>query len=88
MLYEVITIACDTTIFDLRANSLALLFAGCENWQIVEIGAIASDSITPTNVLSAMSGAWLVPVRLGWITGNVDKPTNGHNGKSTVTFQT
>jgi len=81
------SIACDTTIFDLRANSLALLFAGCENWQIVEIGAIASDSITPTNVLSAMSGAWLVPVRLGWITGNVDKPTNGHNGKSTVTFQ-
>lgn len=81
------SIACDTTVYDLRANSLALLFAGCERWQIVEIASITSGSVVPSNVLSEMSGAWLVPVRLGWITGNVDKPTNGHNAKSTVTFQ-
>ena len=81
------SIACDTTIYDLRANSLALLFAGCESWQVVEIASITSDSIVPANEVSATSGAWLVPVRLGWIVGNVDKPTSGHNAKSNVTFQ-
>lgn len=80
------SIACDTTIFDLRENSLALLIAGCDNWQIVEIGSIDDDSIEVTNDLEAIARAWLFPVRLGWVVGNIDKPTNGHNGKTTIAF--
>ena len=81
------SINCNTSIYDLRANSLALLFGGCGQWQIVEIGAITGTYIAPTNVLTAMKGCWLLPVRLGWIAGNIDKPTNGHNAKSTLTFE-
>lgn len=81
------SINCNTSIYDLRANSLALLFASCGQWQIVEIGTITGTSVSVTNVLTAMKGCWLLPVRLGWIGGNIDKPTNGHNAKSTLTFE-
>lgn len=82
-----ITIACDTTIYDLRAESLALLYTGCDNWQIVEIATLDAVSIVPYNELVAMRGAWLIPIRLGAIVGNVSKPTNGHSGKTSLTFE-
>lgn len=81
------SIACDTTLHDLRTNSLALLYAGCDKWQIVEIGTITGTSINVTNDLSYMAGCYLMPVRLGFVTGNIDKPTSGNNGRSELTFQ-
>ena len=82
-----VSVSCNTSLYDLRANSLALLFVNYESWQIVEIVSKTSNSITPLNSLSAMNGAWLIPIRLGWIAGNIDKPTNGHNGKTSVMFE-
>lgn len=81
------TIACDAVFYDLRANSLAMLFAGYDNWQIVEISSIASNSISVSNSLVEMSGAWLLPIRIGFISGSIDKPTNGHNGRVELNFE-
>lgn len=80
-------INCNTSLYDLRASSLALLYSSPDVWQIVEISTTTSTKINVANDLSGITGAWLLPVRLGWIVGSVDKPTNGHNGKSYVTFE-
>lgn len=80
-------IVCDTTNYDLRDESLAMLYAGCDKWQVVEIASAEPGQINLLSNVNGFVGAWLVPVRLGWIAGTVEKPTNGHNGKSTLTFE-
>ena len=80
------TIACNTSLYDLRESSLAFLYVGPDNWQIVEISTKTGSLINVSNDLAYMNGAWLMPARKGWIQGNIDKPTNGYNGKSSLTF--
>lgn len=77
---------CNTLLYDFRPQSLAMLYNVCGDFQIVEIDEVFSDRITLLYDTEYTSGAWLMPVRRGWIQGNVDKPTNGHNGKSSLTF--
>lgn len=81
------TIACDTTNYDLRSQSLALLYAGCDKWQVIEIATAETGVITLLGGVTGVVGAWLLPVRLGWIANTIDKPTNGHNGKSQLIFE-
>lgn len=82
----VAAIACDTTMHDLRTNSLAFLFNG-SSWQIVEISTIAAGSVTPNIALTAMQQAYIMPVRLAHITGDIQTTTTGYNGQSQITFQ-
>lgn len=81
------TIACDTTNFDLRADSLALLYRDSTHWQVVEIETVSVGSVELYSAADALTGAFLMPVRLGYIAGNVDKPSNGYNAKSKMTFE-
>lgn len=80
-------IVCDTANFDFRDESLALLYAGCDKWQVIEIASVEPGQINLLSNVNAFVGAWLLPVRLGWIANTVEKPTNGHNGKSTLAFE-
>lgn len=81
------SIVCDTDNYDLRPASLAMLYAGCDKWQVVEISTVEAGQINIASDVTAVVGAWLLPVRLGWISDTIDKPTSGHNGKSSVTFE-
>lgn len=81
------TIACNTSLYDLRASSLAFLYAGPDNWQIVEISTKTGSLINVSNNLAYMNGAWLMPARLGWVADKIDKPTSGHAGKSSIKFE-
>lgn len=81
------TIACDTTNFDLRADSLALLYRDSTHWEVVEIETVSVGSIELYDAAASLTGAFLMPVRLGYIVGNVDKPSNGYNAKSKMTFE-
>lgn len=81
------SITCDTTLYDLRANSLAFLYAGPESWQIVEVSTKTASSVNVSNDLFYMKGAWLMPVRLGWIADKIDKPTSGYAGKTSLKFE-
>lgn len=80
-------ILCNTSIYDLRANSLALLYSSELSWQVVEISAINVDSIDITTDVDLINGAWLIPIRLGWVSGGIDKKINGHNGSTSVSFE-
>lgn len=80
-------IVCDTANFDFRDESLALLYAGCDKWQVIEIASVEPGQINLLSNVNGFVGAWLLPVRIGWIANTVEQPTNGHNGKSTLTFE-
>lgn len=77
---------CNTLLYDLRPQSLAMLYNVCGDFQVIEIDEVFSDHVTLLADTEYVAGAWLMPVRKGWIQGNVDKPTSGHNGKSSLIF--
>lgn len=79
------SLACDTDSYDLRANSLALLYRP-DGWQLLEISAVASGSITFTATAGAIIGAFLVPLRLGYIASNIAHSTSGYKSKFKVSF--
>ncbi len=81
------SITCSTTLYDIRASSLALLYAGPDSWQIVEIGTITASSVNVTNTLTYMTNCYLIPIRLGWVEGQISSNTNGYSKKITVTFE-
>lgn len=81
-------ILCNTEYFDLRPNSLAMLFEPCNRWQVVEIAEVLPDKIVLfQNPTTSFASAYLVPVRLGWVESNISKPTTGHNGTFEVTYE-
>ena len=80
------SISCNTDYYDLRSNSLAMLYSPSGYWQIVEIGTLATGTIQVLNSIDAITSAWLMPVRKGWIKGNIAKPTNGNSGKTSISF--
>lgn len=81
-----LSIDCNTSLYDLRPQSLAMLYSVCGDYQVIEIDEVFSNHITLLADTEYVAGAWLMPVRKGWIQGNIDKPTNGHNGKSSLIF--
>lgn len=80
-------VLCDTTNYDLRDDSLAMLYTGCGQYKIVEITSIASDRINFAAIDTALKGAMLIPIRVGFIRGTVNKPTNGLTGSVKITFE-
>jgi hypothetical protein len=83
-------ITCDTVYHDLRANSLAFIVGitgASMSWQIVEISSITANSITVSSGIEAMTNAYILPVRLAHITGDITNTTNGYNTNSKIVFQ-
>lgn len=87
ILDNAVTITCNTTLYDIRANSLALLYSGETSWQVVEIGTITATYVNITSNIDYMTNCYLIPIRLGWIEGQLSSSTNGYNKKTTVTFE-
>jgi hypothetical protein len=80
------SIACDTTIHDLRENSLALLRTTDNLWQIVEIGSITRSSVNVTNALIYQANARIYPVRIGWISDPITRDVSGIFQLSSIKF--
>lgn len=79
-------ITCNTSLYDLRASSLAFLFNAAGAWQVVEISTKTSTKINVTNDLSYIASAWLMPIRIGWIVGDVKKSTNAYEDMVEINF--
>jgi hypothetical protein len=81
------SIACDTTIHDLRPNSLALLRSNDTVWQIIEISTITATSISVSNDLKYQQNARLYPVRIGWTNDPIERKVNGVFVNSSMKFK-
>lgn len=66
------SIACETDVYDFRADGLALLYKSPSEYQMLDVSAVAGSSIT-ISAASAMTGAYLVPVRTGYVKGDITR---------------
>jgi hypothetical protein len=81
------TITCDTVYHDLRASSLAMLWVSPSNYRILEISSITATRISFPGGTTAMSNAFLIPVRIGYVLGAVSRPTDGFNTSFRINYQ-
>lgn len=81
-------IAATTENYDFRDDSLALLWASPRDFQLVEIQTVNSgpDSLDIYGTTNEFASAWIIPVRLGHLVGEVGRGTNSHNGVYRVAF--
>lgn len=79
------SITCDTVYHDLRANSLALLWAfnGC---QVVEISTITDTLINVSNSLKYVKNAYLIPIRQAHINGDITEKYLNFDSYFSVNF--
>lgn len=70
------TISCDTSGYDFRNGSLALLWQTESHWQIVEISIAGSGYIDITTDTASFGECSLMPVRLGWLNGSSGRHLN------------
>lgn len=80
-------INCDTTLHDLEAPGLALLFNNSEDFEAVEITALTDTSITISTDISARNAAYLVPIKEAVVMGSPSQATNGFESVLKITFQ-
>lgn len=81
------SIACDTTVFDFRPSSLALLYTNADTWQIVEISTMTSSAVSVSNTLISQQNCFIMPIRLGWIADNVSSSFNGFISTESMDFE-
>lgn len=82
------SVACNTVLYDIRIDGLVMLYKDADHYEVLEVASLDSGSIDPVDpVVSSYLGAWLVPVRVGWIPGNIAKEVRGYNGKSKIKFE-
>ena len=81
------SINCDTIYHDLRADSLAMLYDGCGKYQLLEVTGKTDTEISLSTPTQVFRGAMLIPVRVGHVEADIQKPTNGYNGSVKVKFQ-
>lgn len=79
----------DTITHDLRAASLALLWESAYRWEIVRISTITTTQITlvAATTTGAYTNAFLLPLRQGWIKGQISRPTFGQSMIFNITFE-
>lgn len=81
------TITIDTTKTDFRANSLAYIYESNDKNITVEVTTVAAGSITLRLPLaSGYTSAWVMPARIGMITGSPTKKLFGHDMSINVGF--
>ncbi|MDX9698651.1 MAG: hypothetical protein RBT55_03675 [Rhodocyclaceae bacterium] len=76
-----------TDRYDFRDESLVLLWETPRKWQILGTTAISSGSIGVTQPTEAFTNAWLLPIRKGYIVGNVNRQTNSHVAVWSIGFE-
>lgn len=73
------TFAVDTLLHDLRVNTHALIFKSLCEWQIVRITEKTDTSITTFETCTLQGRAFIVPFRVGRLTGNANASPTGYN---------
>lgn len=77
----------NTTEGDFRAGGYALLWQDPETWEVVEVDSLTSADLTPVDAIAQdYTNAFLMPLRIGRVTGAATKSTNGFNSVHQLVF--
>lgn len=80
-----IALPVDTLVHDFRVGSLALLYSLTGLWELVEVSALTSVSITvPATTLTGL--IYVIPVRVGYVSAQTQLRPSGYDGAIKLTF--
>lgn len=79
-------IECDTSLYDLRPNSIALIYSNCNKWEVAEISQVNASGISINSPVSAYASAYLIPIRLGFVENSAERVTNGNTSSYILQF--
>lgn len=75
----------DTTLHDIRAGGMLMLYDMAGNWQVLEVSAITASTVTAT--ASTLKGMlFAVPVRNGYIDGDITLSPSGYESSAKIAF--
>ena len=84
---DTLEIECVTEYYSFTLNSLAMLINACGEYQVLQVEEVESDRIVLSEPTDGFIGnAYLMPVRRGWIQGDVEMPTSGYRSKQSLTY--
>lgn len=82
--YEIV---CDTSNFDIRESSLAMLYSDCNKWEILQTNEFTETGVSLRHqVQDTFNAPFLIPVRLADVRGNIEHVTSGHGGSQKYNF--
>jgi hypothetical protein len=68
-------------------KSLALLYRQCNSdYRVIEIDSVSESGITFSHGMQAIDGAYIMPMRVGFVVDSIDYSGNGSNGRYKVNF--
>lgn len=79
-------ILCNTALYDFRDNSLAYLYDITGKFQVLEISTVVSDRINVSAISDFFRNAYLMPCRIGRVSGSINKKLNGLTGSLDLQF--
>lgn len=78
---------CTVDVYDFRDSSLALLWQSPTQWQVIEITTVGAGVLNLDTATNAFTRAWLMPLRVGRTSGQLQRNSNGHNVQLTANFE-
>lgn len=82
------SLTCVTDVFDFRSGGLCFLYQDDSHWQLLDLGAVTDGNIDlyAGETTLAYTGAWLMPCRVGRVSGSITRTLNATMNMSQVTF--
>lgn len=82
------SISVDTSYGDFRVGSLAVIWSNPRKFDVIEVSAITSSSLTfDRNIAFNFTSPYVVPVRVARMTSDPSRSFTGYNGKMTSSFE-
>jgi hypothetical protein len=81
------TVACNVGLSKFEVGKPVLVYVNNATFATGLVVGIGSASITLDTPLPRLRGAFLMPVRVAWLVGTVERPTTGFNGMASAAFE-
>lgn len=82
------SLTCVTDVFDFRSGGLCFLYQDDSHWQLLDLGAVTDGNVDlySGETTLAYTGAWLMPCRVGRVTGSITRTLKAINNVTQITF--
>lgn len=83
------TVTCEVDVFDFRDASLLFIWQDDSHYQVLDIATVGSGilNLHSGQTTNLYTGAWVMPMRVGHIAGQIQRKSNGYNVQTAITFQ-
>lgn len=77
----------DTLVHDLRIGGMLLLYSWDQKWQVLEITGVSPTTVTTSSAATFGGQIYLIPVRRGWLSGDIAFTPTGADNTAKMTFE-